>query len=41
MAGYLDQAQDWLADWKNRKNEQKGKEENPFDVPPTEEDFPF
>lgn len=42
MADYLDQAQDWIADWKNRKGEQKVQEPNPFDVPPPEEDgFPF
>jgi hypothetical protein len=43
MAGYLDQAQDWIADWKNRG----GKKEQPVEmaVPETrpldEDDFPY
>lgn len=42
MAKYLDLAQDWLNDWKNRKDDQKqsgnGLEEPPM---PVEGDFPF
>lgn len=42
MAKYLDQAQDWIADWKNRK----GKQEQPADFVPEsrpldESDFPY
>jgi hypothetical protein len=43
MATYLDQAQEWLADWK-RKDEKKAQEPNPFDTtpaPPEDDGFPY
>jgi hypothetical protein len=42
MASYLDLAQDWINDWKNRKGEQK-QAATGFEEPPmiTEEEYPF
>jgi hypothetical protein len=42
MAEYLDQAQDWLADWK-KKDSKKQQEPNPFgeEPPAPENDFPY